>query len=103
MWVEDKNCVIFFIKTILSVPCTTMSAKGMSAMWKKMLAPILITVLLVAWFAVWLIGCALLPIPWFWKGIGILVSAAWIGVSVYVLVQRIKEIRSGEENDLSKY
>ena len=30
----------------------------MSAMWKKMLAPILITVLLVAWFAVWLIGCA---------------------------------------------
>ena len=37
----------------------------MSAMWKKMLAPILITVLLVAWFAVWLIGCALLPIPWF--------------------------------------
>ena len=75
----------------------------MSAMWKKMLAPILITVLLVAWFAVWLIGCALLPIPWVWKGIGILVSAAWIGVSVYVLVQRIKEIRSGEENDLSKY
>ena len=75
----------------------------MSAMWKKMLAPILITVLLVAWFAVWLIGCALLPIPWFWKASDVYKRQAWIGVSVYVLVQRIKEIRSGEENDLSKY
>ena len=65
----------------------------MSAMWKKMLAPILITVLLVAWFAVWLIGCALLPIPWFWKGIGILVSAAWIGRDI---TQSFKTIIGGE-------
>ncbi len=80
-----------------------MGAKGMNAMWKKMLAPIVITVLLVAWFAIWLTGCFLLPIPFLGKVIGCVVFGALIGVSVYVLVQRIKEIRSGEEDDLSKY
>ena len=72
-------------------------------MWKKMLAPMIITILLAAWFAVWLAGCILLPIPLVGKVLGCLAFGALIGVSVYVLVQRIKEIRSGEEDDLSKY
>jgi hypothetical protein len=37
------------------------------------------------------------------KIIGTLIPLALIGVSVYVLIERIKEIRSGEEDDLSKY
>ena len=31
------------------------------------------------------------------------ITAALTGTLIYVLIQRIKEIRSGEEDDLSKY
>lgn len=72
-------------------------------MWKKMLAPVIITVLLILWFGAWLTACVLLPIALWGKLLGSLLFAALISVSVYVLVQRIKEIRSGEEDDLGKY
>lgn len=72
-------------------------------MWKKIIAPVVITVLLVLWFGTWLTACVLLPIVLWGKLLGSLLFAFLIGVSVYVLVQRIKEIRSGEEDDLSKY
>lgn len=72
-------------------------------MWKKMIAPIVITVLLVVWFAVWSIGCLWLPFSFWGKAAGLLIFGALAGVSIYVLVQRIKEIRSDEEDDLSKY
>ena len=42
-----------------------------------------------------------LPLPV--KLIGALIPLALVGVSVYVLVERIKEIRSGEEDDLDNY
>ncbi|WP_195985267.1 hypothetical protein [Clostridium sp. D33t1_170424_F3] len=72
-------------------------------MWKKALAPVIITIFLVLWFGVWLTACVLLPIVLWGKLLGSLLFASLIGVSVYVLVQRIKEIRSGEEDDLGKY
>jgi hypothetical protein len=37
------------------------------------------------------------------KILGIGIPLVFVGVCVYVLVERIKEIRSGEEDDLSKY
>jgi len=39
---------------------------------------------------------------WF-KVTEIIVPLALIGVSIFVLIERIKEIRGGEEDDLSKY
>lgn len=51
--------------------------------------------ILVQWSAV--------PLRGFAKLFGFAVPLALMGVAVYVLVERIQEIRSGEEDDLSKY
>jgi hypothetical protein len=73
-------------------------------MSKKVVAPVLITVLMIAWFIGWTVGCFFyLPVPLGFKILGGIVPLALIGVSLYVLIQRIKELRSGEEDDLSKY
>ncbi|OCN03190.1 hypothetical protein A7X67_13775 [Clostridium sp. W14A] len=72
--------------------------------WKKMIAPIVITVAAVAVFLLWLLGFAMAPgLPLPYKIIAGLIPAALIGVAVFVLAERIKEIRSGEEDDLGKY
>ncbi len=70
---------------------------------KKMIAPIIITVILlvvllsygVIWFVV--------PIAVILKIIIGIILLGLCGVSIFVLIERIKEIRSGEEDDLSKY
>lgn len=70
---------------------------------KKMIAPIIV-VLAISLYA---IGVALLfvlvemPIPI--KLIVVAGSLLIVGLSITVLVQRIIEIRKGEEDDLSKY
>ncbi|MBO6164562.1 MAG: hypothetical protein J6N77_05885 [Lachnospiraceae bacterium] len=70
---------------------------------KKMLAPIIITVVFLAYLAIYGVAVVLatelepvmilFAIPLIALGIGM----------VYVLAARIKEIRSGEEDDLSNY
>lgn len=70
---------------------------------RKLIAPILITVIL----AGYLLGFSVLwtrlslPLAVMIPGVGI--PLALIGVSIFVLVERIQEVRSGEEDDLSKY
>jgi hypothetical protein len=71
--------------------------------FKKLLGPVVITVILVLYLGYSLVIGASYPIPLTNKIIGILIPLALIGVSVFVLLERIKEIRSGEEDDLSKY
>ncbi len=70
---------------------------------KKMLAPIMITVLCVLYYAGFFILCMFIPISPVLKLLFGLMPLLFIGVFIYVLVERIKEIRSGEEDDLSKY
>ena len=70
---------------------------------KKMIAPIIITILFLAYLAIYValvVAAAnynpltlLLALPLIALGIGM----------VYTLYTRIKEIRSGEEDDLSNY
>lgn len=72
-------------------------------MFRKLAAPIIITAILVVIFLVYIFIFAIIPIPVPFKLIGILVELSLLGVSVYVLVERIREVRSGEEDDLSKY
>ena len=70
---------------------------------KKMIAPIIITVIFLAYLAIYVVLVVatasynpvtfLLAIPLFALGIGM----------IYTLYTRIKEIRSGEEDDLSNY
>ena len=70
---------------------------------KKLVAPAVITTFLVLWFFGYLALCLLVPMPVFFKVVGCLVFLALISVSIYVLTERIKEIRSGEEDDLGNY
>lgn len=70
---------------------------------RKYIAPVVITVIDVAVLAGLLLLYILVPIPVGLKVVLGIVCAAYIGVSIYVLIERINEIRSGEEDDLSKY
>ena len=73
-------------------------------MAKKIVAPVVITILLVAYFIFWIWLCVTLPgIPLVLKIIGTIIPCALIGGTLFVLLERIKEIRSGEEDDLGKY
>lgn len=69
---------------------------------KKMIAPVIIIAILIAYYAGFFILC-MSTIPSALKLLFGLVPLLLIGVSIYVLIERIKEIRSGEEDDLSKY
>lgn len=70
---------------------------------KKLIAPIVITIVLVIYLTTYLLALIFITMPFMIKFIGALVLIGLIGVSVFVLNERIKEIRSGEEDDLSKY
>ena len=69
----------------------------------KLIAPIVITVLMVAILTIYVFIWGIMPIPVLVKIGGLCVLLGLIGVSVYKLCERIEEIRSGEEDDLSKY
>jgi uncharacterized membrane protein (DUF485 family) len=70
---------------------------------RKIIAPIIITILLVIYLGFFILTGLSNPFSLAIKIIGIFIPLALIGVSVFVLVERIKEIRSGEEDDLSQY
>ena len=71
---------------------------------KKMAAPIIIAVLLILWYIGMAIACFCIPeIPFIFKILMAIIPAAISGVISFVLAERIKEIISGEEDDLSKY
>lgn len=72
---------------------------------KRMIAPVIITVILLLYFVAF--GALLVAIgeemPLIVTIMGLSVPAICIVASVYVLIERIKEIRSGVEDDLDKY
>lgn len=69
---------------------------------KKLIAPIVISVLFVIYFIVYF-GFLITFFDGFWKyALGIIPITLSI-LMIAVCVERIKEIRSGEEDDLSKY
>ena len=70
---------------------------------KKIIAPLIVTVLLIIYFAVYF-GVLVWAIPNIWiKVFFAVLPIIFCGIMIYVCAQRIKEIRSGEEDDLSKY
>ena len=69
---------------------------------KGYVAPIIITVILILYFAVYF-GVLITVIPNIQKYIILVIPILLAGVLIYVCIDRIKEIRSGEEDDLSKY
>lgn len=70
---------------------------------KKIAAPIVIAVLLVLYYIAFFVVILALDIPVLVKLLLGIVPLALAGCVIYVLVERINEIRSGEEDDISKY
>lgn len=71
---------------------------------KKMIAPIIIAVIFILYYGGFAAVCLLMPeVPMGIKLLFGIIPLALVGVMIYVVVTRIKEIRSGEEDDLSKY
>ena len=69
---------------------------------KGYVAPIVITVMFLLYLALYF-GVLVTQPPGVWKYVLLIIPVAIAGVLIYVCVDRIKEIRSGEEDDLSQY
>lgn len=70
---------------------------------RKMIAPVIITVIMVVYYAAFGVLVWKIQPPAAVCVLGIVIPLALAGVVLGVCIQRIKEIRSGEEDDLSKY
>lgn len=70
---------------------------------KKIVAPAVITVIFLLYFCGFFAVCTMMPIPLAGKLFFGLLPLFLAGVLIFVFVERIKEIRSGEEDDLSNY
>ena len=69
----------------------------------KIIAPLIITAMLVLYFGFILLNWVRMPASLGIRISGIIIPLGLMGVSVYVLIERIREIRSGDEDDLGKY
>ena len=69
---------------------------------RKMVAPIMVTVIMIAYYVVYF-GLLMFYLPSFWRyALGIL-PLGFSLLMIKVCVDRIKEIRKGEEDDISQY
>lgn len=75
----------------------------MSKHTKKMIAPIVVTVAVVIYFAVYFGVLLSLLEPAILKWLFGIVPAAMAATMIGVCIQRIREIREGEEDDLGQY
>lgn len=69
-----------------------------------MIAPVVIVALIsIYYIAIGVIFSYMNGVPMLAKIIALVVPALLSGVAITVLIQRIKEIKKGEDDDLSKY
>ena len=69
---------------------------------KKMIAPIVITILLILYYVIYFIFLMAL-LDDIWKYVLLIIPLVVSALLIKVCLERIKEIRTGEEDDLSKY
>ena len=69
---------------------------------KKMIAPIIISVIVVLYWVVYF-GILITLLDGIWKIVLSIVLLALTAVMVKVCIERIQEIMKGEEDDISKY
>jgi hypothetical protein len=69
---------------------------------KKMVAPVLITILIVLYYVLYF-GFIISYLEGILRILFGIIPLALSVVMIYVCVQRIKEIKGGEEDDLSQY
>jgi hypothetical protein len=68
----------------------------------KMVAPIIITILMVLYYVVYF-GFLISLLEGIWKYALGIIPIVFSAVSIYVCMDRIREIKEGFEDDLSKY
>lgn len=69
---------------------------------KKMVAPIIITVIMVLYYIAYF--CFLISLlEGVWKYALGIIPLVFSGIMIYVCIERINEIKKGEEDDISKY
>lgn len=71
--------------------------------WKKIIAPLIITILLCAYMVYYMIASIGWGLPFWSIALGVGIPLIFITLCIFALIERVKEIRSGEEDDLSKY
>ena len=69
---------------------------------KKMIAPIVVSIIMIVYYIVYF-GFLMYLLSGFWRYALGIIPLAFSGVTIYVCVQRINEIKKGEEDDISKY
>ena len=69
---------------------------------KKMIAPIVVTVIMIIYYAIYF-GFLISLLEGVWKYAFGILPIAFIALMIKVCIERIKEIQEGEEDDLSKY
>ena len=67
-----------------------------------MIAPIVITVILILYYIAYF-GLLFFMLDGIWKYALGIIPLVFSGIMVYVCIERIKEIKKGEEDDISKY
>lgn len=71
---------------------------------KKIIAPVVITVILVLYLIIYAVMCLLSICTIGIAGIILaFITLGGIAVSIYTLIERINEIEEGEDDDISKY
>ena len=69
---------------------------------KKMIAPIVVSVIIVLYYVVYF-GILIILLDGIWKYVLGIIPLVFSAVMVKVCIERIKEIKKGEEDDLSQY
>lgn len=69
---------------------------------KKMMAPIVISVIMVLYYIVYF-GFLIILLDGIWKYVLGIIPLVLSAVMVKVCIERIKEIKEGEEDDLGQY
>lgn len=69
---------------------------------KKMLPPIVVSVIIILYYVVYF-GILITLLEGIWKYVLVIVPLIFSAVMVKVCIERIKEIKEGEEDDISKY
>ena len=70
---------------------------------RKLIAPIIIMIVCILALIAYMGIVFAASIPIWLKAAGAVALLVLVGVAVYVLFERIQEVRSGEEDDLGKY
>lgn len=69
---------------------------------KKMLPPIVVSVIIILYYVLYF-GILITLLEGIWKYVLGIVPLIFSAVMVKVCIERIKEIKEGEEDDISKY